>query len=167
MVAQLREPVRRPEPLLTPDLPSETQFQAYGYNRGTDDTWVLNECGRDAAALSQRVLLLYVLQFQTRKEIAAEFFMREESVQMIVGGRSYERFTAPIRRRLLALGIGNEQMTRGSKGVRPVEIRRALQSLAAQAYDMLIWPDHYYADQISEVSTDLYLLSGAWREDEQ
>jgi hypothetical protein len=60
-------------------------------------------------------------------------------------------------------------MRRSPKGRRVVEVKEALERLAARAHDMLIWPEHahYSWDDKSEVSTDLYLLSGAWRSDEQ
>lgn len=161
MAVQLRAPTL---PLLMePEPPSDCQINAYGFVHGDDGQWQLSPVGREYAAIAQRVLLLYVLQIRNRQEIAREFCMREETVQMIVGGRTAERLTAPLRRMLLAHGIGDEQMRRSSD--RPLQIKAALERLAVQAANIIDRPQHFTAEHRQQVATDLYLLSGAWRED--
>ena len=166
-VAQLRDPVRRLEMLIRPSTPAKGAHVTYGYRHDKAGNWTLTDYGQEHAAVAQRVLLRYALGYESRSELACRYGYADRNVQDIIAGDRSHWYTDPIRERLIANGIGNARMNRSPKGCRVVEVKLALERLAARAYDMLIWPGHYYADQISEVSTDLYLLSSVWREDEE
>ena len=166
MVARLSEPVRRLEMLMRPPAPPKGAHVTYGYRHDKRGNWTLTDYGRAHAAVAQRILLRYALDVETRSELAKRYSLSERNVQDILSGDRSHWFTSPVRERLLANNIGNPRMNRSPKGCRVVEVKQALQKLAARAWDMLIWPEHYSWDDKSEVSTDLYLLSGAWREDE-
>jgi hypothetical protein len=166
MVARLKEPAPRLQMLMQPSTPPYTQHITYGYRHDKRGNWALTNYGREHAAVAQRILLRYALDYETRSELAERYSLSERNIQDIIGGDRSHWFTAPIRARLLANGIGSDRMVRSPKGQRVVEVKLALERLAARAWNMLIWPEHYSADQKDEVATDLYLLSGAWRSDE-
>jgi hypothetical protein len=166
VVAQLSEPVQRLEPLLTPITPPDDRHVTYGYRRDKDRKWVLTDAGREAAAVTQRILLRYALDYDSRSELARRYSMCDRNVQDIICGRRTRWFTAPIRERLVANGIGTERMTRSPKGCRVVEVKEALERLASRAQDMILWPESYSWSDRGQVAIDLYLLSGAWRRDE-
>ena len=151
---------------MPPATPPYTQHVTYGYRHNKRGEWTLTDYGREHAAVAQRILLRYALDYETRSELARRYSLSERNIQDIINGDRSHWFTSPIRARLLAHGIGDSRMRRSPKGCRVVEVRLALERLAARAWDMLIWPEHYSADMKDEVATDLYLLSGAWREDE-
>lgn len=125
--------------------------------------WQPTRHGLETAAMAQRVLLAYVLGFASRRQLSQRYYVSETQIQNWIKGTAHGWLTRPVRGRLLALGIGTASMRRSE--ARPAEIRAALERLAAVATDALVWPEHYSEDQRSELALDLYLISGAWRDD--
>ena len=166
MVARLSEPVRRLEMLMPPAAPPKGAHVTYGYRHDKRGNWTLTDYGQTHAAVAQRILLRYALHIETRSELARRYSLSDRNVQDILSGDRSHWFTSPVRARLLANGIGNPRMNRSPKGCRVVEVKQALQQLAARASDMLLNPGYWSEAAIKEVATDLYLLSGAWRDDE-
>lgn len=166
MVARLAEPVRVIEPLYRISMPPIEMHTVPGFARQEDNSWGLTDAGRGWAAMSQRILLSYVLRFENRAALSRRYYLSIKSVQDIVIGRAHGRFTAPLREHLLYLGIGNRTMHRDVAPVREAQIRAALERLAVLSADMLRDWSMYTNDQRQQVATDLYLLSGAWRDQE-
>jgi hypothetical protein len=166
MVAQMKAPARRLEMLMQPSAPPRDGHVTYGFRHDKQGNWTLTGYGQDAAAVAQRILMRYALHYETRSELARRYGFSERNVQDIISGNRSHWYTDPIRARLLANGVGNPRMNRSAKGGRVIEVKQALERLAARAHDMVIWPERFSWDQKSDVATDLFLLSGAWREDE-
>jgi hypothetical protein len=167
MVSRLTEPVRRLEMLMPPATPPHTDHITYGYRHDKGGNWTMTDYGRDHAAVTQRILLRYALGYETRAELARRYSLSERNIQDILAGDRSHWFTAPIRERLMAHGIGNARMNRSPKGSRVVEVKQAIERLAGFATDMLVNRGRWTDAEIQEVATDLFLLSGAWREDEE
>ena len=164
MVAQLQEPASRLPMLMQPATPPRGAHITWGYRHDKQGNWTLTNYGRRSAAIAQRILLRYVLGYETRSELAARYGLSERNIQDIISGKRTHWFTDPIRERLIASGVGNARMNRSE--ARAAEVRRALEHHAALATGVLRWPKRYSVDQRRELYIDLYLLSGAWREDE-
>lgn len=161
MVAQLKPPARL-QPLLPPAIPPMDRHVTYGYRRNKSYEWQLTDLGVEAAAQAQRILLSYVLQIETRGDLAERYSMALTQVQATIRGAAHQWFTAPVRERLIALGIGDWTMHRSAR--RDHEIRRAMSRLAAEASAMLASPNAYSQQHRDQLRTDLWLLSGAWWE---
>jgi len=165
MAVQLLEPASRLPMLMQPATPPYTQHITWGYRHDKQGNWALTNYGRRSAAVAQRILLRYVLGYETRAELAQRYSLSEREIQAIVTGERTHWFTDPVRERLMLNGIGNARMNRSD--ARAAEVRRALEHHAALATSVLRWPKRYSVEQRREIYTDLYLLSGAWRSDEQ
>ncbi len=151
--------------VMEPESPSpHISGNAGGFRRTLNrKDWQLTPGGAAMAGVAQRMLLRYVLLGETRTEIAQRYGYSDRQVQSIVGGINYGYLTRPIRSRLLWHGIGNLRMNK--EPARASQIRRALERLAAQAVDLIRWPEHYSEDARYTLANDLWLLSGGWRED--
>lgn len=168
MAIQIAEPAKPFGMLMAPAAPPRVcapRPDGFRLNRKTDE-FELTERGQEAAALSQRILLSYVLGYETRAELAHRYGYAERHLQAVISGQTYGWLTAPVRERLFANGIGNLRMTRDARGVRPAQIKRALERLSAAAVEMIRYPQCYSSEEREALATDLYLLSGAWRRDE-
>lgn len=167
MAVQRQAPIAGLPWLIAPEAPKTALRgpRVGGFTRGWGGVYTLNVVGESHAGIAQRILLRYVLGYEDRKALGVRYGYSSRFIQGIITGEHFRFLTLPVRRRLLANGIGSITMNRSEH--RSAEVRAALEKLAARAYDMVLCPDHYTWDQRSEVSTDLYLLSGAWREDEQ
>ena len=164
MAVQLREPARRLEMLLPPATPPRGAHVTYGYRHNKRGEWTLTDYGRTSAAIAQRVLLRYSLGYETRSELAARYSLSEQEIQAIISGERTHWFTDPVCERLIVNGVGNARMNRSD--ARSAEVRAALERLAAQAHAHLTWSPDCVREYRELLRTDLYLLSGAWREDE-
>ena len=158
-------PVPQPLPALiapTPP-PRDCRDRVAGFTRtrGTTD-WTLSPEYAGHVGVVQRMLASYALGYQSRAQIALKYGYSERQVQSILTGSTLGALTRPVRDRLVALGVCNERGHRSFK--RDQEVRAALERVAVLAADMLRDWSMYTNDQRQEVATDLYLLSGAWRE---
>lgn len=166
MVAQLRAPVIVLPWLLTPTPPPESHTgRAAGFRRGNDrNVWEFADEYRDIVGIAQRIVARYALGYEGRAALGQRYGYADRHVQAIITGQTYNWLTLPVRQRFLANGIGNLRMNRDHAN-RADQIRRAFESLSARAVEYMRWPEHYPYDVKQQVSDDLYLLSGAWREE--
>lgn len=167
MAVQMNEPAKRLEMLLRPDRPAypcTPRPDGFRLNRQTDQ-YELTESGEYHAAIVQRMLLRYVLGYESRAQIGERYGFAARHTQSVINGTTYRWLTAPVRERLLANGVGNPRMSRSPE--RTNEVRAALEKLAAQAVEYLRWPHLYTYDDKEQVASDLYLISGAWRAEEE
>lgn len=155
-------------PLVEVCTPPPAETRVYGYHRGTEGTWELSAYGAQLAAIAQRILLRYVLQMDTRGELAIRYSLSERMVQAIISGESYHHLTLPLRKRLLDLGIGNPRMIREAHerrhGDRARQIKASMERLMRDAADALSRAD--WTGSRADLSLNLWLLSGQWLADE-
>ena len=151
--------------LMEPEAPpDDTHGPASGYRRSKGrHGWHLTTEGGAVAGVAQRIMLSYALGYETRDELADRYGYAHHHVQHIVVGTTWRWMTLPIRRRLLANGIGNLRMNRSHR--RPAEVKQALERLSVMAVELLRHPERYSDEQRESVALDLWLISGAWRED--
>lgn len=160
MVVQLAAPRSRPP--MWPAIPPEHVARVSGYRRGDNHEWEPTAHGLEVAAMAQRVVLAYALGYRSRAELAREVYLSETRVQYILRGVAHGWLTKPVRDRLAHYGLKVQR--RPSVAVH-ADVRRVLEALAARASEMLVCPDRFGEAERERVSTDLYLLSGAWLED--
>lgn len=163
MVAQMRQ-VTTPWLMVPTTPPDDFQGRVNGFVRQPDGSWALSGSATDLVADVQRILLSYVLGYEDRAELADRYALSERSIQSIITGQSHRFLTLPIRQRLLANCIGDLRMNRSPQ--RSNEVRRALERLAVHAANIIDRPQAFTAEFRQQVAADLYLLSGAWREQE-
>lgn len=169
MVAQLREPITGLGWLLPPQEPPQHAVNAYGWRLNTDGSHRLTEVGERQGPIAQRVLAASMLRLMSREQIAEHYGICVRQVQEIVTGNANGYLTAPVRERLHSLGIGDPDARgyRGTRQERTQQVRAAMERLSAQAVEYLRWPHLYTYDEKEQVASDLYLISGAWREEQQ
>ncbi len=166
MAVQLLAPANTLPWLLPPQMPPAHQMNVYGYRLKTDGSHVITPVGERQGPIAQRVLAASMLRLMSREQIAETYGLCVRQVQEIVTGNANSYLTAPVRERLHRMGIGDPDARgyRGTQQERTQQVREALARLAVLAADMLRDWSMYTNDQRQEVATDLYLLSGAWRE---
>lgn len=146
--------------------PDDASGSASGFRRSKNRPgWHLTTQGAATAGVAQRIVLSYALGYETREELARRYGYALYHVQHMVVGETWRWLTLPIRRRLLANGIGNLRMNRSHR--RDAEIKRALERLSAGAVEMIRRPERYSAEQREAVALDLWLISGAWRDEDR
>lgn len=160
-MALAHAPQQKLEPLLRPATPPTHKVLTYGYRRNSERQWEITDYGLDLAAITQRAVLSYALGYESRGQLAQRYAVSERQLQSWISGDGARWMTLPIRERLQANGISLR------RGNRTAQVRAALERLGARAADMLIFPHNYCAEDREQVADDLYLLSGAWREDGQ
>jgi hypothetical protein len=170
MVAQLFGP--RPAtvvlpPIIEPPVPTYVYGQRVAGYRLDEDrkTYVLSPEYGDLIGTVQRIVARYALGYDRRPELSRRYQYSERQIQAIVCGFAYEWFTRPVRARLLALGIASETMRRDPVRERQAQVIAAYERLATKASEYMNWPHLYPYDVKQQVADDLYLLSGAWREE--
>lgn len=170
MVAQLRESVRRLSFLLPPDLPPADMMMRQGgligFKRATDGTFTVSPTGEMMGVAAQRIVLAYALRFETREQLAERWNLSVRHVQAIVAGDALHWFTAPVRRWLREHAIGDERLCRGLSRGRLEQINAAFRGVAAEAAAVLQAPGRKSQQTVDNARTNLWLLSGAWRENE-
>lgn len=168
MVAHLIAPAASLPWLIEPSTPPEDhKGRAVGFRRTAQNDWMISETYQGEIAVAQRMLARYALGYDSRAELGQRYGFSPRHVQSVITGQTYYWFTRPVRLRLLKLGIGNARMNRDEVGQRKAQVRVAFERLAVLAADMLANWATYTNDQRAEVARDLWLLSGAWREEQQ
>ena len=152
--------------LIEPTPPTEThKGRVAGFRRCDDRVeWELSPEYVRVVGMEQRILARYVLGYDSRATLCRRYGYSERQVQSVIRGETYKWLTQPVRDRFVALGICGPNAARSF--ARDAAVKAALEKLAARAWDVLCRPARYTPSEIMEVSTDLYLISGAWREDE-
>lgn len=153
------------QPVIWPSPPATDRGNPAGFVHDANGALVLTEAGAAQAAIAQRIVLRHAILLESHDDLAARYGYSTRQVKSIAIGRAWSHLTRPVRRRLTALGLGNLRARRTPAG--RAQFKSVAQQLCAQAVDMIRWPEHYSDDQRYTLATDLYLISGAWREDEQ
>jgi hypothetical protein len=154
------------EPLIVPrapDYPLVPRAEGFKLSR-SEWAFDLTPNGRYHAAICQRMLAIYALGFENRAALSQRYGYSARHVQSVLSGQTYQWLTRPVRARLEAHGLVAGRMDRR---IRTETVRRALERLAVLAADMLRDWSMYTNDQRQEVATDLWLISGAWRDQEE
>lgn len=152
-------------PLITPTAPAYPCVpRAEGFKLSrTEWAYELTPAGREQAAICQRMVLSYALGYENRSALSQRYGYAARHIQSVLSGQTYGWLTRPVRERLAAHGIF---ATRMDVRIRNATIRGVLEELSGQAVDMIRWPEHYSANQRETLTLDLYLISGAWREEQ-
>lgn len=167
MVAQLKPPIKTLPWLLPPELPDREERRPggiLGFRRDDTGCYALSRSGEEAGPVAQRILLRYALGYETRAQLACRYSMSERHVQGIICGDALQRFTTPLRRVLTEHGIAGWRANRAER--RAERVNAAVMRLAMQAAAILRNPAATPIETAQNVATNLWLLTGAWREDE-
>ena len=151
-------------PVIWPSPPTTERGHPDGFRRDTHGELVLTESGAAQAAIAQRIVLRYAIMMESHDEMTARYGYSLRQIKQIATGRAWSHLTRPVRLRLTAMGLGNHRARRTPAG--RAHFKAVMQGVAARAVEYMRWPHLYYPDEIEEVANDLYLLSGAWQEQE-
>lgn len=132
-----------------------------GYLTGRDGVALLTPAGRSMAAVVQRIYLARLLGLADRNELSRRYGYAVRQVVTITRGVAHVGMLAPVRQRMLALGVVLPY-GRLAPMHRRLIAAEALARLAVQASAMLRHPEQYRPAAREQTAQDLYLLSGAW-----
>lgn len=151
-------------PLIMPTPPVNERGHPGGFCRDSSGALVLADGALYQAAIAQRIVMRFAVLLESHAEISARYGYSIRQIKQIATGRAWSALTRPVRLRLTALGLGDYQLRRTPAGRE--RLKAVMQRLAAEAANIIDGPHHFEAEYRQQVATDLFLLSGAWREEQ-